>query len=69
MQTRLGSGIVVAVAKAGGYSSDSTPILGTSICPRRGPRKGKKTKKEKKEKKRKESDTSDEGRLFYFKIE
>ena len=36
-----------------GYSSDSTPSLGTSICCRCGPRKGK--KKKKKKKKRKES--------------
>ena len=46
---RLGSG--VAVAKAGGYSSDWTPSLGTSICHGSGPRKGKKTKKKKKENK------------------
>ena len=36
-----------------GYSSDSTPSLGTSICCRCGPRKGKKKKKKRKEKKRK----------------
>ena len=30
------------------YSSDSTPSLGTSICRRSSPRKGKKTKKKKK---------------------
>ena len=50
---RLGSRVAVAVAvvQASGYSSDSTPSLGTSICHGRGPRKGKKTKKEKKKKK------------------
>ena len=31
-QTRLGSCVAVAVAKAGGYNSDLTPSLGTSIC-------------------------------------
>ena len=40
----LGSHIAVAVVKAGGYSSNWTPSLGTSICYRSGPRKGKKTK-------------------------
>ena len=38
LQTRLGSGVAVALAKAGGYSSDSTPSLGTSICRGSGPR-------------------------------
>ena len=32
LQTWLGSGIAVALAQAGGYSSDGTPSLGTSIC-------------------------------------
>jgi len=32
-QTWLGSGIAVAVAWASGYSSDSTPSLGTSTSP------------------------------------
>ena len=32
LQTQLGSCIAVALAKAGGYSSDLTPSLGTSIC-------------------------------------
>jgi len=41
----LGSCVAVAVAKASGYSSDSTPSLGTSICRGSGPRNGKKTKK------------------------
>ena len=31
-QTRLRSGVAVAVVKAGSYSSDQTPSLGTSIC-------------------------------------
>ena len=42
-QMRLRSHVAVAVAQAGGYSSDSTPSLGTSICCRSNPRKGKKT--------------------------
>ena len=53
-QTRLGSGIAVAVAQAGGYSSNSTPSLGTSICHRSGPRKGKKDQEKKKKKEKKE---------------
>ena len=47
-QARFGSGVAVAVAQAGGYSSDETPSLGTSICRGSSPRKGKKTKKKKK---------------------
>ena len=43
---QLGSYIAVAVVQAGSCSSDSTPILGTSICPRCGPEKQKKKKKE-----------------------
>ena len=31
-QMWLASGVAVAVVWAGGYSSDSTPSLGTSIC-------------------------------------
>ena len=46
----------MALAKAGGYSSDWTPSLGTSMCCRSGPRNGKKTKKKKKKKKRKRDD-------------
>ena len=34
---RLGSGVPVAVAVAGSYSSNSTPILGTSTCLTCGP--------------------------------
>ena len=43
-QMWLESGVAVAVAVTGSYSSDSTPSLGTSICHGSGPRKGKKTK-------------------------
>ena len=42
--------VAVAVAQAGGYGSDWTPSLGTSICCRSGPRNGKKTKRQKKKK-------------------
>ena len=35
--------------RLGGYSSDSTPSLGTSVCCQSGPRNGKKDKKKKKE--------------------
>ena len=49
LQTRLGSHIAVAQVQASSYSSDSTPSLGTSICCRSSPRKGKKTKKKKKD--------------------
>ena len=45
LQTRLGSRVAVALAEAGGYSSDSTPSLGTSICHGSGPRNSKKKKK------------------------
>ena len=38
-QTRLQSQVAVALAEASGYSSDSTPSLGTSICRRCGPKK------------------------------
>ena len=44
----LGSHVAVALAQAGGYGSDWTPSLGTSMCRRSGPRNGKKTKKKKK---------------------
>jgi len=42
-QSRLGSrvAVAVAVAEAGGYSSDWTPSLGTSMCCRCGPQKTK----------------------------
>ena len=41
--TQLRSGVAVALVQAGSYSSDQTPSLGTSICLRSNPRKGKKT--------------------------
>ena len=41
LQMRLRSRIAVAVACAGGYSSDSTPSLGTSICHGYSPKKQK----------------------------
>ena len=46
-QTQLGSCIAVAVVQAGGYSSDLTPSLGTSICLGFGPREDKKKGEEK----------------------
>ena len=42
LQMRLRSGIALAVAQAGSYSSDSTPSLGICICHRYGPRNTKK---------------------------
>ena len=44
-QMRLGSCVSVALVWAGGYSSDSTPSLGTSTCHWSSPRKDKKKKK------------------------
>ena len=41
-QTRLGSGVAVAVVQAGSRSSNSTPNLGTSICRECSPKKQKK---------------------------
>lgn len=38
-QMQLGSDVAVAVAQAGGYSFNSTPSLGPSMCCRRGPKK------------------------------
>ena len=43
----LGSHVAVALLWSGGYSSDSTPSLGTSMCCGIGPRNGKKDKKKK----------------------
>jgi len=43
LQMQLRSGVAVALALAGGYSSDLTPSLGTSMCHGSGPRKGKHT--------------------------
>lgn len=47
----LGSGLAVAVAQIGSYSSKSTLSLGTSTCHWCGPKKRKKKKKKKKAKK------------------
>ena len=44
-QTWLGSHVAVAVAQAVSYSSNWTPILGTSICRGCGPNKSKDKKK------------------------
>ena len=46
-QTRLGSGIAMALAQASNCSSDSIPSLGTSICLGCSPRKDKKRQKRK----------------------
>ena len=51
-QTRLGSGVAVALAQAGSNSSDQTPSPRTSIYRGWGPKKDKKTKRKKKKKKR-----------------
>ena len=48
LQKWLGSCVAVALAWAGSYSSDRTPILGTSICCGCSPRKDQKKKKKKK---------------------
>ena len=45
LQMWLGSGIAAAAAQAGGYSSDWTPSLGTSICLGHGPPKDKEKNK------------------------
>ena len=41
LQTWLRSGVPVALVQANRYSSNSTPGLGTSICPGCGPKKKK----------------------------
>ena len=41
---QLRSRVAVAVAEANGYSSDSTPGQGTSVCRGYGPKKTKKKK-------------------------
>jgi len=48
LKTQLGSQVAVAVAVAGGCSSNWTPSLGTSICCRCGPKIEKKKKKRRK---------------------
>ena len=45
LQMRLGSGVVMAVVQAGGYSSNLTPSLRISVCCRCGPKKTEKKKK------------------------
>ena len=45
-QTRLGSGVAVAVVRAGSCSSASVPRLGNSICHGWGPKKKRKKKKD-----------------------
>ena len=42
LQTRLGTHVAMALAQVSDYSSDWTPILGTSICNGYSPRKVKK---------------------------
>ena len=44
-QVQIGSRVAVALAQAGGYSSDKIPSLGTSICHGCGPKRTKKKKK------------------------
>ena len=46
LQTRLRAGVAVAVVKAGGCESNSTPSLGTSICRRFSPKKEKEKEEE-----------------------
>ena len=45
-QMSLRSSVAMAMAQAGSCSSNSTPSLGTSICCRRGPKKGEKKEEE-----------------------
>ena len=63
-QTWLGSRVTVTMAFVGGYSSDLTPSLGTSICGRCSPKKIPKNKKTQKnqQKHKKQNDKNDEGR-------
>ena len=51
-QMRIRPGIAVAVAVAGGYSSDSTPSLGTSMCHQCSSKKTKNKTKNKQTKKK-----------------
>ena len=53
LHTRLRSRVTVALAEAGGYGSDSTRSLGTSMCRGSSPRNGKKTHTQKKKEKEK----------------
>ena len=50
---QLGFCVTVAVAEAGGYSSDLTPSMETSICQGCGPKKAKTNKQKEKRKKNK----------------
>ena len=45
MQLRSGMAVAVAVAAAGGYSSNLTPSLGTSMCHKCSPKKTKDNEK------------------------
>ena len=47
LQMWLRSQVAVVLAQAGGYSSDWTPSMGTSICHGHSPRNGKKRQKQK----------------------
>ena len=51
LQTRLRSGIAVAMAQAGSKSSDYIPNLGTSVCRWRSPERTKDKRQKKKKKK------------------
>ena len=57
----LGSRVAVALVKAGSYSSDSTPSLGTSICLWCCSKKPKK-KKKKREREREKGDSEMKGK-------
>ena len=50
-QMWLRSGVAMAVSQVGGYSSDWTPCLGTSMCRGCGPRKRQKDQNKTKKKK------------------
>ena len=67
LQMRLESGVAVAVAVAGSYSSNQTPSLGTYICSACGPKKQKKKKKKKKKEKKKKGKKSNL-QMVYFKV-
>ena len=46
----------MAVAKAGGYSSDLTPSLGTSVCGGCGPKETRRRKRRRRKEKEKEKE-------------
>ena len=58
LQTRLGSRVAVVLAQASGYSSNSTPSLGSSMCHESSPRNGKKTKQTNKQKRNEKGKTT-----------